>query len=167
MTPIAKRRHYETTEVRIRMASGCGGVPFGKGVRWGVCFEPLGLGLSETLHDGAVLDEPAVPGPARGVGIVAKLGLELFNRFEVDLQLPDQPGLGDHDVELQVAVPRRRVFRIVIAVEAVLDPADIDPVVGLEPEDRVVDLGDVLAHNARAAEVLRHGCRAQELTGHV
>ena len=108
----------------------------------------------EALHDGAESDVAPVAGTPRAVVRVAELGLEVLDGCEVDLQLPDQLGPGDHDAELQVAVPRRLVGRVVLAVEAVLDPADLDPV-GLEPADRGVDLGDVVAHNARAAKVLQ------------
>ena len=62
-----------------------------------------------------------MPRAARLICRVAQLGLERLNRYEVQLQLPDQAGAWDPYVQLQVAVPGRGLGGVVLAVEAVLN----------------------------------------------
>ena len=75
----------------------------------------------EPLHNGPERNVSLVPRAPRLVRRVAQLGLERFNCFEVQLQLPDQADAWDPYVQLQVAVPSRGLGGVVLAVEAVLD----------------------------------------------
>ena len=125
------------------------------------CLQPcflhnLLLPACNPLHDGPEHDAPFVPGAVGGVSSVPHLGLELFDRLDVDLQLPDQPGAGEPDVQLQVAVPRRLLGGLALAVEPVLDSEHVDAG-ALEREHQHDDAGDVVAHDAGPAEVLQLG----------
>ena len=62
-----------------------------------------------------------MPRAPRFVRRVAQLGLERLDGFEVQLQFPDQASAWDPYVQLQVAVPGRRLRGVVLAIEPVLD----------------------------------------------